>query len=66
MKVELNRKDIISLIKGTSVIYGQFNNHLVIKAGHSYSDQYGRTEWSNLDNLTEDELWELYTICKII
>ena len=50
----------------TSAIYlARANlNPLVIKAGHSYSDQYGRTTWDNLSALTDEELYKLYEICK--
>lgn len=44
--------------------YSEFNNPLVLKGGHSYSDQYGRTYWTNLLLMSEDELWTLYNICK--
>ena len=63
MKVELNRKDLEALVKGSSLGYSEFGNPLVKKAGHSYSDQYGRTSWDSLGKLSEEELWELYKIC---
>jgi hypothetical protein len=64
MQVELKKKDLIHLIKGSEPDYSEFDNPLVKKAGHSYSDQYGRTSWDNLESLTEEELWSLYVICK--
>jgi len=64
IKVELDRKDLESLVKGISLNYSQFDNELVKKAGHSYSDQYGRTSWDSLSELSEEELFQLYTICK--
>ena len=64
MKVELNTKDLQSLVKGISPDYDDFGNFLVKKAGHSYSDQYGRTSWDSLDKLSDDELWALYLICR--
>lgn len=64
MKVNLDINDLKALVKGSSPSYSNFNNALVKKAGHSYSDQYGRTSWSSLDTLTEEELWSLYQICK--
>jgi hypothetical protein len=64
MKIDLDRKTLKSLIKGTNVNYGEFNNPLVKKAGHNYSDQYGRTDWRSLSDLTDKELYELYLICK--
>ena len=64
MKVELERKDLEALVKGKPPYYNQFNNPLVIKAGHRYSDQYGRTNWDSLSELTDEEMYKLYVICK--
>lgn len=63
MKIELDRKGLEALVKGSQLNYNKFKDELVQKSGHSYSDQYGRTSWSNLSNLTEGELYELYKIC---
>jgi len=62
--MQLDRKDLETLIKGSQPKYSQFNNLLVIKAGHFYSDQYGRTSWNSLSNLTNEELYQLYLILK--
>ena len=64
MKVELNRKDLEALVMGGYPNYSEFDNPLVKKAGHSYSDQYGRTSWDNLDGLTDEELYQLHLICR--
>ena len=64
MIVELDRKGLEILVGGSSPYYNEFDNHMVKKAGHDYSDQYGRTTWRSLNNLTDDELYELYTICR--
>jgi len=64
MKVELKRTELEALVKGKPPYYNEFDNPLVKKAGHRYSDQYGRTDWSSLDDLTDKELYELYIICK--
>ncbi len=64
MKIELDRKGLETLVKGSQPYYNEFENPLVIKAGHSYSDQYGRTTWGNLSALTDEELYKLYEICK--
>ena len=59
-----DREDLKALIKGKGVYYSQFNNALVKKAGHFYSDQYGRTSWNSINILSNEELAELYVICK--
>lgn len=64
MTIELTRPDLISLVKGNPPYYSEFNNPLVLKAGHSYTDCYGRTDWGSLEKLTDNELLELYNICK--
>ncbi len=64
MKVDLNRKDLEALVKGSCPNYPEFENELVKKAGHSYSDQYGRTSWDSLGKLTDEELYKLYKICQ--
>ena len=64
MRVELDRKGLEILVKGSQPYYDEFNNPLIKKAGHSYYDQYGRTEWDNLKNLTDTELFTVYCICR--
>lgn len=48
MNIELDRKGLESLIKGTGPHFDAFKNNLVVKAGFEYSDQYGRIDWRNL------------------
>lgn len=64
MTLELNRTDLLSLAKGSKPYYTAFDNELVVKAGHCYSDQYGTTTWSNLSSLNDEELYQLYIICR--
>ena len=63
MKIEIDRYGLEILVKGSNPHYNQFNNPLVKKAGHRFSDQYG-SSWKSLNNLTDDELYQLYIICK--
>jgi hypothetical protein len=64
MKIELDRKGLETLVAGSELNYNEFKNPLVKKAGHDYCDQYGRTRWYSLDKLTDDELYQLYIICR--
>lgn len=64
MKIELDRKGLEILVLGSQPYYSVFDNPLVKKAGHDYSDQYGKTYWRSLNNLTDDELYQLYLICR--
>lgn len=64
MKKELDRSLLETLVKGSKVSYIKEGHPLVKKAGHEYSDCYGKTSWHNLRALSDDELFELYEICK--
>lgn len=64
MTIDLDRKGLETLVKGCSPYYSEFENPLVKKAGHLYNDQYGKTYWNNLSELTDEELYQLYLICK--
>lgn len=64
MKIELDRKGLETLVLGSEPNYGEFDNPLVKKAGHSYSDQYCRTNWNSLSKLSDEELYQLYIICR--
>jgi hypothetical protein len=65
MIIDLDRDSLESLVKGSQPSYENFEHPLVKRAGHSYNDQYGKTSWNNLKNLTDTELYQLYLICKI-
>jgi len=60
----LDRKDLKSLIKGTGVHKIHENNKIVQRAGYLNDDVNGIQLWTNLDDLSNDELYELYLICK--
>lgn len=51
MLVDLDRYDLERLVKSICIDYLDFGHELVLKAGHSYSEPYGRTYWDNLENL---------------
>lgn len=54
MKIDLDRKGLEILVNGSVPNYNEFDNPLVKKAGHDYSDQYGRTSWRYLRELTDE------------
>ena len=64
MIIDLETKDLISLIKGYDLDYSEFNNSLVKKAGYLYDDIYGNSRWENIKSLSDEELYELFLICK--
>lgn len=65
MYIELDRKGLEILVEGSRPHYNNFEHHLIKKAGHEYSPQYGTTTWRHLNALTEDELLLVYLICRI-
>lgn len=64
MNLDLDKEDLVCLVRGSSPSYSVFDHQLLKKAGHFYSDQYARTSWNELHTLTEEELYELYILCK--
>lgn len=64
MTVELDREGLEILVKGSEPSFEEFDNPLVVKAGMRYSDQYGTIKWLSLKNITDDELYQLYLICR--
>lgn len=64
MLVELNKKELIYLVHGVAPRYTVYHN-VVVRAVGAY--QGGRVEkwiwFDNLNDLTENELFEVYTIC---
>jgi hypothetical protein len=64
LKLELDRKGLETLVKGSYPAYDAFDHKLVNKAGHSYTDFNGKTHWDSLEKLTELELYFLYLVCR--
>lgn len=64
MKVDLDKKALISLVCGQSPGYSIMGNDTIKKHG-SYSDNRGWT-WDTirLMSITETELYELYKLCR--
>ena len=64
MKVELDKKDLIALVSGTSPYYDAFEIPLVKQNGYFIGGHVDKWSWNSLKELTEEQLWELYNICK--
>jgi hypothetical protein len=64
MNIDLDSTGLRTLVNGSVPYYDVFNHPLVKKAGHRFSDQYIRTSWNRLNDLTDEELYELYLICR--
>lgn len=66
MNVALNKKALVSLVNGTSPNYDIFDNPLVKKTGRYIGGFHDKWDWDRtiLESLTEEKLFELYTLCE--
>ena len=64
MKIDLDKKALISLVCGESPDYGLFENKTVKTCGR-YSDNRG-WQWADheLEKLNEQQLYDLYKLCR--
>lgn len=65
MKLDLDKDDLISLVKGSNPGYSVMEHPLVEKHGR-FNASYGNWSWHSfsLEKCTEQELFEIYKICK--
>ena len=63
MRVELDKEDLICLVRGGSPSHRALTIPF-IKEYCDYSDQYGRYTWHGLEKLSEDSLWNIYYLVK--
>lgn len=64
MKVELDREDLISLIKGVQPSYEQMSYPLCKREGR-FNASYGVWSWfGSFSEYTEQELWDFYNYLK--
>jgi hypothetical protein len=65
MKIELDKSALITLVNGIEPYYSLFDNQIVSSCG-SFSGSQGTWSWnkSNLKELSEEELYTLYLLCK--
>jgi hypothetical protein len=66
MTVELNKKDLISLVVGTPPYYSKFEDHLVKRCGSFTGGFADSWNWHHheLNQLSEQDLWDLYVMCR--
>lgn len=66
MKVDLNKQDLISLIKGVTLKHDLVKNPAVQSVCYYVGGFNDRWYWDNgsLNQLSESELWEIYQLCK--
>ena len=65
MLIELTQKDLVNLVSGS---YPNFPvmDHWMVSGRGEYYDQQGSWCWNKriLSNLNEQELWDLYVLCR--
>ncbi len=66
MQVDLDKIDLVNLVASTAPYYSLFTNPLVTKFGKYFGGQEDRWSWDKhmLKELTEQELYDLYQLCK--
>ena len=66
MTVELDKQDLIALVRGTEPSYEQMEHPLVRIHGRYVGGFVDRWEWniSSLEELSEKLLWQIYQYCK--
>lgn len=64
--VNLTKKDLASLVRGTSPGYAIFENPLIKKCGRYIGGFKEEWIWNYgfEENLNEDQLWDLYVMCR--
>jgi hypothetical protein len=64
MKVDLNKKDLSTLVRGLEPSYELMEHPKVAKCGKFCGGFREEWSWNNYfdDNMTEEQLWELYCI----
>ena len=66
MLIELEKEDLVSLVRGQDPYYSIFEEKLVKENGYYVGGMSDRWVWNSysLKELKEEELWELYLMCK--
>ncbi len=60
----LDKRDLISLVKGITPSYEIMSHPLISAAGDMWGGQGEHWEWKDLDKFDESQLWECYNLCK--
>lgn len=63
--MQLSKKDLMSLVNGQSPYYDLFD-HPIVKTSGDFSASHGIWNWhsSALEKLSEQQLWDLYVMCR--
>lgn len=64
MTVELSKADLANLVKGSTPNYDVMVHPLVNNNGRYIGGFHDKWDWSLKSDMTEEQLWELYNLCK--
>lgn len=66
MIVDLDREDLVALVKGTSPNYKVMDDPIIKRAGRYIGGFHDKWEWnlSASDDYNEEELWHMYITCR--
>jgi hypothetical protein len=66
MNVELSKEDLLSLVKGASPYYSIFDDKRIKPYGHFVGGHAEYWQWSDsaLQELSNEQLFEIYQLCK--
>lgn len=66
MVIELEKEDLVNLVKGSNPHYNVMNDSLIKQCGSFIGGHHDRWEWDNssLEKLTESQLWQMYSVCR--
>lgn len=61
MKIDLDKKGLMTLVEGSTPNYKLFE-HPLIEPNGRYNGSYGTWTWNSLGSLTEQELFTIYEL----
>ena len=64
MKKNLDKTDLISLVKGTTPDYSIMDDDLIKFCGQMVGAPNEKWQWGSLRRLSEETLWDVYCMCK--
>ncbi len=64
MLVELDKKSLISLVKGSVPDYSVMDHALIRVNGYFVGGHVDKWEWNSLIDVSEQDLYQIYIICK--
>ena len=64
MKKDLDRDDLIALVRGTSPNYSIMDDDLIRFCGAMAGAPNENWQWGSLRRMSDEKLWDIYCMCK--